>query len=444
MLPALSRPSALVPIAIVLLAATALPASVSRIPDPVPVVKIRGKLKTEERGNMLYDRMKAGMGPAALSSLSGALGSSAGELGSELRHGAEGLAPGLLNASGLGDLVPGAGDVQDDAQSALDDLDDSGGLKTSTQDFEVTIAEGRMRMDQGTNSMIMRTDLDGDVMLWLIDHEAKRILIVRTSRARLAAMMTGSSHGGMDLVGPSGTESILGHDASMYTFDFETTSDPMEMMGAMSFATGTGDPAALYGSDVDVKAVVLNEGTAWLASGVDGAEEVAAFYRSFAAAMGSMESSGGLLSGFATGMADIASKGMPLRVVQETTVRLTANIEGETRDDEIAWTRSTSTIEGIDRDRVDDSIFDLEGDEFEGYKTLSMDGMGTSGAVGGEVRSGGAVGEDAEPRCDCSCDAFAALQEMSKDKKAMENNPDAMRMAMCARDCAMKWVACAR
>lgn len=439
MSPSARRLSLIAPIIIALVSAAAVMAP--RIPNPgfagPTGVTIRGKTITEERGNMLYDRMKANGQAGILSAMPNALGSLADQLGGQI----DAAAPGLLEGLGLADRIPDGSDISDVGGGIVDDVEQSGGLKTTTEDFVIRMADGRMRMDQGSMSMLFLTDAEEGVsQVWFIDHEAKQMWGMPSQAATLAGRVTGSAHSGMNISDPGPTQTLMGHSASRYTFDYETTSDPMAAsLGAMQ----------QQDENVKMAAVVETNGEAWIAAGVDGADEVASFYRSLAAAIGTFESGSEMQSGFASGLARLTDLGMPLKVIQESTVILEAQIETEAKSDTLAWTRATTTIESITREELDVDIFDSDGDPLSSYERSSMPGLAGAGG-GAELHNrnasgdGNAINVRGKEGCDCSCTAFERMQEMSKDKKAMQNNPDAMKLAMCARECAMKWVACAQ
>jgi hypothetical protein len=275
---------------------------------------------------------------------------------------------------------------------------------------------------------------DGGVRYWFVDHDASRIWGMHAAAAAEAGRATASGHGGMEISPGPSPETLLGQAAKHYTFEFETTSEVAASLGAQG-----------QGPAMDV--IVENRGEAWIADDIEGSAEIAAFYRSFAGGLSSLESGGGLQSGLVGGMADLADLGVPLKVVQETEVRLVTGAELGDEDQPMAWTRATTTVTGIERGQLDDEIFRVDAGGLADYERGMMPGFGGTGQAGaaaGGAAPGQAGGGAVEEGCDCSCTAYAELQDMSRDKKAAESNPRAMKLAMCARECAMKWVACAR
>jgi hypothetical protein len=402
-------------------------------PDPVNGVTIRGTTVTVERSNMLLDRLMASPeGAAAQSALSGLMES-----------GLAGLVPsgdpsGGAAGGALGSLADQArqalGSLTGQTSDAADEVASSGGEKTTTEDFVLHVAGARFRMDQGSHSMIVLADGGSGVQYWFVDHDARKIWGMHAAAAAEAGRVTGSSHEGMQVTPGSSPETILGHATKHYTFDFETRSEALGPMGG----------SQAEGASMGV--VARNRGDAWIADGIEGADEVSAFYRSFADGLSGIESAGGLQAGLVAGMADLADLGMPLKVIQETEVRLVSGAELGGEDQPMAWSKATTTVSDISRGELDDELFRVDVGDLADYERSTMPGFAGSasaGAVGGGASGQAATGQ-VEEGCDCSCSAYAELQEMSRDKKAAESNPRAMKLAMCARECAMKWVACAR
>jgi OmpA-OmpF porin, OOP family len=199
------------------------------------------------------------------------------------------------------------------------------------------------------------------------------------------------------------TREILGHTARAYTYR-QTMDVRIPGFGAMA-AAAAGGP--------DVAAVIVVEGTAWIAPDVPEADVVAAFYRNFAGGFGSPQS---MLGGQTAGMAALAELGVPLETTEDIAtyliVALPPDAAGEADPElprrtqiQVLQGRSTSKVTGLSTGPLDDDLFP--------------------------------TGPPPPPECDCSCDAFKALQEMDR------NDPNAIARATCARQCMSRWVRCA-
>jgi hypothetical protein len=213
------------------------------------------------------------------------------------------------------------------------------------------------------------------------------------------------------------TREILGYTAHEYSYRV-----------ALHRTLGLGQPG---GSDPLVNITVDIEGEAWVAPDSPFRDEVATFYRTFAAGVGDQGADqGGHVSGLTAHMADIAALGVPLQTSESTTTYL---IQSPDRDTSLGVPLSraatTSIVTAIRAAPIDD-------------KTFYGDGEQPAEQAGPGAGNKQAPAPQQTP-CDCSCASYTRLQEISRmSKEKQQSDPLAMSAAMCAPQCAMTWIAC--
>lgn len=244
------------------------------------------------------------------------------------------------------------------------------------------------------------------------------------------AMVDQAEHSGADPTPLPGNPSrtILGYKA--YGYHYSYTMD----LGMGGFGPG----AATSGMSASVQNVV--EGEAWIAPDMPEADQVAAFYRNFAASFGG---SNGMMGGQTGVMASLASLGVPLETSETIKTYMLSTLPGH--DDRVLVVEGTSksTVTAItSREIEDEELFGPAG-----LPPVLAGGEAAAGASPGADLSPGASASSQDPdskafhvekSCDCSCDAFEALKTMEDD------DPDALGKAMCARQCMAKWLGCAK
>ena len=229
---------------------------------------------------------------------------------------------------------------------------------------------------------------------------------------------------------PGATRTIAGHSTRGYAYDYE-----MDL--AMGGFPGMAAPPA--GAVAGAQNVVTGE--AWIADDLPEADQIAAFFRRFADSF-----DGGMLGGQIGVMADLAALGVPLETKETLRTYLISQIPGSDERQLLVESVSTSTVTNISMATLTDEELFGPG----GMPTSATAGSeaavspvppGTAGAAGvpdGSVRT-------VDEGCDCSCEAAEELQaisELPEDEQAA--HPRAMPLAMCAPECAMRWIACSR
>lgn len=228
---------------------------------------------------------------------------------------------------------------------------------------------------------------------------------------------------------PGETRTIAGHSARGYSYDYAMS---LGMDGWAGMGAATGGAAGGAGA---VSAQNVVEGETWIARGLPEAEQVSAFFRKFADSF-----DGGMMGGQIGVMADLADLGVPLETSETLRTYLLSQVPGSDERQLVMESVSTSRVTDI-------SMTTLTEEELYGPGGLPLDvaaneqGAGPAAATPGAPGAPGAPGSgravSIEQPCDCSCTAFEELQDLDED------DPEAMRKAMCAQQCMARWIACA-
>jgi hypothetical protein len=173
------------------------------------------------------------------------------------------------------------------------------------------------------------------------------------------------------------------------------------------------------------------EGEAWVAPDSPFRDQVAAFYRTFAAGVGDQGADrAGHLSGLTAHMAEIAALGVPLQTSESTTTYLWGPGGPDTSlGAPLSKAATTSIVTAIRAAPIDDKTFYGDGEE-----TAEQAGPGAGNKQAPAPQ---------QTPCDCSCASYTRLQEISRmSKEKQRTDPLAMSAAMCAPQCAVTWIAC--
>jgi hypothetical protein len=177
-----------------------------------------------------------------------------------------------------------------------------------------------MRMDSADGvSMLIRPAADGAYEHVLLNHAERKATVLPRDVIGMAEEMVDTSGQVRDelRVVDSDEMPILGHPVRRLEYAFEA---------AASLPAGGGDQqlppemAALF------KVTMSVDGIAWVAEGVDGNDEVAAFYTTSGIGLAGQQS--GLTRGLTAIMGLVASHGFPLRTTTTTAMRFTADGAG--------------------------------------------------------------------------------------------------------------------
>lgn len=278
----------------------------------------------------------------------------------------------------------------DDWNEALEEL---GPPQTVTQDVTAYIRGARIRVDIGGNSLLGRLAPDGSVTEWaVLDRASGQVMESRVFdlavRARSGAEYEafGEDAEVIPIGVSAGSEyrEIQGHPARKYTITRRVIL-PTQMQAQGGQALG-----------VDVASTT----EAWIATEGPYTEDagIVQFFRVFGSELNLTPA--GLSSG----------DGLPAgAIVLETHEQAAINIGavGGTAQ-QLATASSSTVIHSISRRELDESMF-------TGF-------------------------ERGQKRCDCSCSAFKELQAISKKpKQQQQNDPKAMKLAMCASECGGAW-----
>lgn len=246
---------------------------------------------------------------------------------------------------------------------------------------------------------------------------------------------------GIDAFGGAATPFVFqetGESASALTL--EDYSAPERVAGATKRILGTTADLYRYGySLVPVATAAASArtdvtGGAWVARDSEFRDAIAAFYRAFADGAAGDRGTAGMVGGLTAVMADVAALGVPLVTVDTTRTYIAYRVPdtGEVVKAMLGVAVSTSEIESIRRTRIDDEVF--YGDGGPAAAVAPGEQSAAPGIPPRPAASGG---------CDCSCEAwneFKALEKASKEE--IRSNPTVMAKAMCASQCAMKWISC--
>lgn len=285
--------------------------------------------------------------------------------------------------------------LSDADQEAWDDaMEELGPPETVTQDVTVYIKGARMRVDIGANSLLGRLAPDGTVSEWaILDPRSGQVMDTdffdRAVKARNAAEYEGFG-GDTGLTPPvvrstGDSREIQGHTAQKYVI-----TQSVVLATGMS-GPGGGPLATLLRSETD----------AWVATDGPYTEDagIVQFFRIFGDELNlnAPESSSGV---------GLPAGGMVLETQER--VDISIGSAGGGPSEALMTATSSTVVKDISRQELDDELF--------------------------------AAFDREEKGCDCSCSAFKRLQAISEmPTQQQQNHPEAMSLAMCARECAGRW-----
>jgi hypothetical protein len=321
--------------------------------------------------------------------------------------------------------VPSA-DVLDAVNQAQSGLTGKKPPALSSMDYTVYLRDDLMAVAaKGMPVMVWEVTGSGKSAMWFLDPSTGRPIAIPGTNT------TGISLAGMDDPGAGAasgatvskpiatgaTREILGHTAHEYRYRVDLRQAPTDVA---------------YPGGMLIRLTI--EGEAWVAPESPYRAEVATFYRNFAAGVGSPGGAGvegaGHVSGLTAHMAAIAELGVPLATSESVTTYLVGGDDITPMGIPLSKAATSSTVTSIRRAPIDDEQY---------YGKEGKPGAPAAGAAGQSPAA------PERPACDCSCEAYAKLQELSKkSKEEQAADPTAMATAMCASQCAMKWIGCKR
>lgn len=298
-------------------------------------------------------------------------------------------------------------------------LEDARTPETESSDYTIYIRPDVFKMTSAELTMFWKPAGAGDGGgMWYTDPSSGRLVPLNLGQVD-AFVGDAAEHSGMEITPLPGapTKEILGHTAHGYGYAYTMDLSMGGMLGA--------------GAGLPVSAENVVEGEAWIARDMPQRNQIAAFYRNFAAGFGQ----GGMMGGLLGGMADLAALGVPLETTQTVRTFVNAALGGEEQRFLMMEGTSSSIVTDIsDAVLTDEALFGPGGSPVD---LAAAEAAPAATQVPGAAPAPGAEGA-AKSVCDCGCDAFEELQDMDED------DPDAMAKAMCARQCAMKWMRCAQ
>lgn len=313
---------------------------------------------------------------------------------------------GMLMAEFGGDPLIGA--LGASASGSLGDLkvalDEGGAPTTETMDYVIHIRPDEFRLKAQGFTMVWRSG-----KMSYTDPRTGSLTPIDLNMVNSNVAEGRIDHSGMEVTPMAGaqTKGVSGHLTRGYDYNYQMD---MPLPGGMGLGS-MGDGAA------QVEVI----GEAWIARGLPEAEQIATFYRNFASAFGDQNS---MMGGQTAGMAKLAEIGVPLKTTETSSVYVMMPQEnGDLAPLRVLQTVATTTVTDI-------STVPLSEVEEEAPPPDLEEPPAQTQVPGGQP-------PEPEP-CDCSCDAFLALQDLD------ENDPEAMGKAMCARQCMAKWVGCAK
>ncbi len=197
-----------------------------------------------------------------------------------------------------------------------------------------------------------------------------------------------------------------------------------------------------------------SSGTAWVADGIEGAEIIQAFYRNLASQVAAGQGANSFYGGLMQNMVGMLQHGLPLQSTQRTQ----SKVMGQT----MMGGTSESRVTGVflfDREEAECGTSVIPEEEDYEITYIGAGGMpGGTGAAGtGTAGSGAGAGSGSAPGtagpggtaqggqvaqpCDCSCAAFARLQQEGESMKG--DSPEDQAKAMCMMQCMQQFMACA-
>lgn len=314
---------------------------------------------------------------------------------------------GILMAEFGGDPLVGA--LGASASGSLADLkvalDEGGAPEAETMDYTIYIRPEEFRLKAQGFTMVWRS---GEMRY--TDPRTGKLEPIDLNWVNSNVAEGRVEHSGMEVTPMPGaqTKGVSGHLTRGYDYNYK-----MDVPSPVAMGLGSmGDGAA------EVEVI----GQAWIARSLPEAEQIATFYRNFASAFGDQQS---MMGGQTAGMARLAEIGVPLETTETSSVYMMMPQEnGDLAPLRVLQTVSTTTVTDI-------STVPLSEVEEEAPPPDLEEPPAATPVPGGQPP------DEPEP-CDCSCDAFVALQDFDED------DPDAMAKAMCAQQCMAKWVGCAK
>ncbi len=342
--------------------------------------------------------------------------------------------------------------------------------------FTISMTRDRMHMRSSDNKgfsgeMTIRL-VDGRAQYHLVDHGQKlsaRFDVERGVATNFRGLQGASRGLEVGIVGLPNLSSVV----------MRPTGETKQMLGAEArryygeVLPRVLDFSDMFGLPANSNAVELYSGytaEAWVASpdaGMAGMDEVQSFIEEQAVSL-----FGGGATPLALSMALDAGRGMPLDTAEELLFYL--DIRYTMVEAPSIVISTTTTITSVEVTEVPDSMFDdaapadytpmtppgFPGSGGTGGGDSGVAAAGPGGAGGGGAAGAAAAGppsagtagapppagQSTPPPCDCSCAGFKAFQELSKSADRNDPKAEAPMMAavQCARQCMMRWVACAQ
>lgn len=357
---------------------------------------------TRDSTVMTVDKLTASLSPGQRVALSGLLDVSA-----------QGL------AGKLDELIGGGGDaLLDKYTEAKRGLGDASKPTTTSLDYEIYVRGDTM-------ALVM----DGQVMMVWEAPEGKPARVISPGPGTKPLNVPLPL---LDSVTGVGATAESGEWAA--TLMFNGYSKPSRVGGATKQILGTTTQLYRYGYSIlpaatNVAGIRTDvAGGAWVTGNSEYRDQIAAFYRAFADGAAGGQRQPRMMSGLTTVMADITALGVPLATADTARTYLAFVLPdaGEPVKSMMAVSVSTSEIKSIRREPPGFNITFVDDDPQQ-----------PGSPPGAQTRP------PARQGCDCSCDAWKAFKALEKkSKEEIRADPTIMAKAMCASQCATKWVSC--
>jgi hypothetical protein len=320
----------------------------------------------------------------------------------------------VANAT-LGALYRALGKPVGDAIRALAPVE-----RRSVQDATLYYTDLRLRMDVGDTTMIVRLAPDGSGMDFVFLEKGKLLMVVPLDQIA-------GGGGGLDLGalrGGSGEVVVNprcppGNRCSRAGVRLRKTGETRELLN-LPTEHHVLELDANLAPPVNVRTPMLSMSKTthtWIATRIDTAGVVKAFYRNQAAVMARAEGNPRLATALTAVTAVMTDLGIPLLSTGTDSIRVSATDDEELQNVPIFVHTSTDRILSISTDSLSPSLFQVAGVPPPGRKEA----------------------------CDCSCEGFTKFKELTQRKEEeLRKDAAAMRKVMCGRECMMAWVRCGR
>lgn len=315
-------------------------------------------------------------------------------------------------------IDPGSSEYND-ITGAVDKFFDSSrpqDREIKRESYVITYLPCMMWMATPTHSTAIRLPPgESQANMEIVDRNTREAFAIELNRESTAtSAATGSDwSSGINMTPRSGRESLLGFDTREYSF--ESGGGLGNQGRAATSPQDIGSSAS--GSGLGAMVSVNNSGTAWVAEDVPGMDIVMDFYETFSREISAEQGDSSFFGGMIKNLVGMFQHGMPLHIVQSTQSKVLGKTQMSGTSE--SWVTSVGVYS---RDIEQCSATTIP----EGYEVTQM------GSVAGS------------PPCDCSCEAFARLQQMGKKSKGKgKSDPADTAMAMCMSQCMSEFMACA-